>query len=64
MKVTVDLSVCQGYANCVVEAPTVFDLDDTTEKVLAIDPAPAEDRRAEVESAAIACPVRAISFEG
>lgn len=64
MKVTVDLSLCQAYANCVVEAPTVFDLNDATGKALVLDPAPAEDRRAEVEAAARACPVRAISVEG
>lgn len=64
MKVTVELSLCQAYANCVIEAPTVFDLDSVTGKAVVLIPAPSEDRRAEVESAASACPARAISVEG
>jgi ferredoxin len=61
MKVAVDLSKCQGYANCVIEAPDVFDLDEETGKatVLAdeVPPASADDAR----RAAGCCPVRAIT---
>jgi ferredoxin len=64
MKITVNLNRCQAYANCVAEAPTIFDLDDGTGKVLVLDPAPSEDRRSEVERAESSCPVRAISVEG
>ena len=62
MKVSVDPSVCQAYANCIVEAPEVFDLDDENGKVVALvaeaDPGQVEYVRA----AAVACPVRAITL--
>jgi ferredoxin len=63
VRVSVDLSKCQGYANCVAAAPGVFDLDeDTLRSVVVLDPVPtaleADARRAEA-----ACPAHAISVE-
>jgi 3-phenylpropionate/trans-cinnamate dioxygenase ferredoxin reductase subunit len=58
-KLTADLSLCQGYANCVVAAPDVYDIDDEGKVVLlkhAID----ESDRARVEQAARSCPVNAL----
>ena len=28
MKITIDLMACKAYANCLVEAPEVFDFSD------------------------------------
>ncbi|WP_298332010.1 ferredoxin [Haloactinopolyspora sp.] len=63
MKVIVDLTTCQGYACCMMEAPTVFDLDESAGKAVVIDETPAEDVRSAVEAAARTCPARAITIE-
>lgn len=62
MRVTVDLGKCLGYANCVADAPEVFEIPDDAMvvRVLQDDP-PAEMRRA-VEAAALDCPARAITL--
>ena len=62
MKVSVDQSVCREYANCIVEAPDVFDLDEVKGKVLALVVEPDPSQFAEVRAAAAACPVRAITL--
>jgi ferredoxin len=62
MKVTVDMNVCQHYAQCVFEAPAVFDLDENNQ--LVYEPDPANDLRQAVEAAAAACPVQAILVTG
>lgn len=63
MKVTVDLSVCQGYANCVVEADTIFDIDDGTGKVVVLIETVPDDLAEGARAAAASCPVSAISIE-
>jgi ferredoxin len=62
MRLTVDLSRCQGYGNCVSAAPELFDLDDSGMAVVLVEE-PGPDRLAEVQNAARVCPVAAISFE-
>lgn len=62
MKVSVDQSVCQAYANCIVEAPDVFDLDEENGKVVALLVEPDPDQYDQVRAAAAACPVRAITI--
>lgn len=63
MKVTVDLRTCKAYANCIVEAPDVFDFNDETGKVKmlvdVIDPSMEDD----VRRAVGACPVHALSID-
>ena len=63
LQVVVDLNACQGYACCLMEAPAVFDLDEAVGKVTVLDASPSEERRAEVESAARACPAHAITIQ-
>lgn len=62
MKARVDLSKCQGYANCILEADGIFDLDEETGKaVVLVDEVPqglAED----AQRAAASCPVSAIEL--
>ena len=61
MRVTVDLALCQGYANCVDAAPEVFDLGDNGLAVILQEEPPAEQEHATREAARL-CPVRAIEI--
>lgn len=61
MKVVVDPRLCKGYANCIVEAPEIFDFDDDTGKSVVIDAEPAPALQAELDQAVRMCPVQAIS---
>lgn len=57
LTVIADLAVCQGYANCVVSAPELFDLGDNSKvKVLVANPADLSLARGAVAS----CPVGAL----
>jgi ferredoxin len=59
MKIDVDLTVCERYGHCCFEAPTVFELDDDGELQYVSEPD--EALRPQVEGAARACPVLAIT---
>ena len=59
MQVTVDADLCQGHGVCESEAPGVFEVGDN-DRVIILDPAPAEDRRGEVEAAIRYCPTSAL----
>jgi ferredoxin len=61
MRVIVDMSLCEGNGQCVVEAPNVFDLDDLDNLIL-INETPNDSERANVEAAVRLCPKRAISI--
>ncbi len=61
MKVTVDMDKCQHYGQCCFEAPDVFELDADGKLQYVADVA--EERRADVESAADVCPMQAIVVE-
>jgi 3-phenylpropionate/trans-cinnamate dioxygenase ferredoxin reductase subunit len=61
-KVVADLTACQGYANCVVAADDVFDIDD--DGVVVVLKATIDDSdRTRVEEAARSCPVSALRVE-
>lgn len=62
MKVTVDQSVCREYANCVIESPDVFDLDDESGKAVVLVAEPDPSQFDEVRAAAASCPVKAITL--
>ena len=59
-RIDIDESACNGYGNCVVAAPEVFDLDPVTgiATVIAGHPDDADD--AAVAEAEADCPARAI----
>lgn len=57
-----DFEVCQGYANCVITAPDVYDIDDDGTVVL-LKTEISEQERAKVDEAVNACPVSALSIE-
>lgn len=62
MRVKADVGRCEGYANCIIAAPDVFELDEEyIVRVVMADPG--EERRAEVEEAARNCPVAALVIE-
>lgn len=63
MKVMADLDLCQGYANCVIEAPEVFDIDEVGNKVIVLVPAPGSELHEDVRRAVASCPVKALSIE-
>ena len=60
MRLVVDLNRCQSYGQCVFAAPTVFRWHG--EESLEYAYGPDEALRPQVERAAAACPVQAISL--
>jgi ferredoxin len=59
--VTVDLNLCQAYAQCCYAAPDHFVLKGR--EALHYDPAPTAAARVDIERARIACPVQAIRVQ-
>jgi len=57
-----DLSVCQGYANCVDAADDYFDIDDDG-VVTILRPDVPDTERTRIEEAARSCPVSALRVE-
>jgi NADPH-dependent 2,4-dienoyl-CoA reductase/sulfur reductase-like enzyme/ferredoxin len=62
MRLVVDLTRCQGYAQCAFAAPDVFRMHG--DEALWYDPEPAESQREQVLRAADACPVQALRVDG
>ncbi|TQO20044.1 ferredoxin [Rhodoglobus vestalii] len=63
-KVTVDLDLCQGYANCLIEGPALFDIDDDTNKAIVLGGDEHDEAlRAQADAATRGCPARAIVVE-
>ncbi|MEU3273079.1 ferredoxin [Saccharomonospora sp. NPDC006951] len=62
MRINVDMALCQNYGQCVFAAPEHFDLDDAGD--LVHQASADESARADIEAAAMACPVQAITIEG
>ncbi|MEU8247922.1 ferredoxin [Nonomuraea sp. NPDC048916] len=61
MRVRVDMTLCETHAQCVFAAPEVFALNDDDE--LVYDATPDDATSPELEQAARACPVQAISLD-
>lgn len=58
--ITVDMNACENYGQCCFEAEDLFRLDDDGK--LVFTPQAADDRMADIEAAADACPMQAISL--
>ncbi len=63
MRVTADLSVCQGHQLCQGEAPDVFGFDEADDVVVVLNAHPDESRRDDVTTAVKYCPAFALSIE-
>ncbi|WP_432975640.1 FAD-dependent oxidoreductase [Dactylosporangium sp. CA-233914] len=61
MRVVVDLTKCQGYAQCAFLAPAAFQLEG--DEALLYDPEPGDEQLEHVRRAAAACPVQAIQID-
>jgi ferredoxin len=59
LKITVDLGLCQGYANCINVAPDIFDLNDDDQVMLLRTDFEAADQP-RIEDAVQGCPVSAL----
>lgn len=63
-KLTVDLQACQGYANCLIEGPALFDIDDDTNLAVVIGgDEHDESMREQALAAKRGCPAHAIFVE-
>lgn len=62
-RVLIDLGRCQGYANCVIVAPDVFDVDEQTGTAVLLQDNPDESHRDAVQAAVEQCPTEAISID-
>lgn len=60
--IVADLTKCQGYANCVVAAPDLFDLSSEELVVVLKKDIDASERPA-AEEAVAACPAAALRLE-
>lgn len=63
MRVEVDRETCVGSGNCVHFAPAVFDQDDRDGLVVVLAESPEPALRAATRTAALNCPVGAISVD-
>ena len=61
MRILVDLTKCQGYAQCAFLAPDVFTIQG--DEALTYDPHPDGAQLTRIRRAAAACPVQAIRLE-
>jgi ferredoxin len=62
VKVILDRDLCNGYGNCVIEAPAAFDLDDSGIGIVLLE-SPSVDQEDRVRLAAAMCPVEAIRVQ-
>jgi ferredoxin len=58
-RLAVDRGLCEGYANCVFQAPDFFDLGDDNIVTVLIEDVPPHDR-VRIEEAVESCPVAAL----
>jgi len=61
-KVTADFDICQGFGNCAMNAPDLFDLDENDVVVVLKDEIP-DEQRGYAENAVRSCPVSALTLE-
>jgi ferredoxin len=64
MRIEVDRDRCAGHGQCLLAAPTVFDLDEKAHEVIVLDPEPVEDLRGAVQRAVSMCPMGALQVVG
>lgn len=62
-KVIFDRGLCQGYANCIIEAPEIWDFDEDHDIAVLRQELPSDEVRAKAEASARGCPAHAITVE-
>ncbi len=62
-KVVFDAEKCQGYANCLIEAPEIWDFDENTDKAVLKQATLDDQLRARAEASMRGCPAGAIRIE-
>ncbi|MDQ1105696.1 ferredoxin [Nocardioides zeae] len=60
--IDIDREACNGYGNCVIAAPEVFDLEPGTSIAYVLPGHPTEADRDAVEEAVADCPVQALKL--
>lgn len=60
VKIEIDRKLCNGYGNCIIAAPAVFDLEPDTNIAFVLDGHPTVADEFDVREAAADCPVQAI----
>jgi ferredoxin len=61
IEIHADLDKCEGYANCIVAAPDVYDIDDDG-KVFLLRTSVQDSERARVSESVRSCPASALSL--
>ena len=61
--ITLDQGKCQGYANCLIEAPALWDFDEDTDQAVLKVEHPSDDLLPVAEASARCCPAQAIHLE-
>jgi ferredoxin len=64
VKIVLDEEACMGYANCVIEAPDLFDIDEDTDKAVVLVETPEGDQVTAAREAVRVCPAVALRLEG
>jgi ferredoxin len=62
MRIGLDVDLCQAYGNCLLAAPDVFELTDSTPVVVVLQEEPDEGIRPAVQEAVQSCPVQALTL--
>ncbi|MGY1719100.1 ferredoxin [Blastococcus sp. SYSU DS0753] len=58
-----DRTKCQGYANCLIEAPEIWDFDEDEDIAVLRQEMPGDELRAKADASARGCPAHAITVE-
>ncbi|WP_082043315.1 ferredoxin [Rhodococcus sp. MEB064] len=61
-RLDLDAGRCQGYANCLIEAPQLWDFDEDTDRAVPLIDTPDESLRTVAEASVRNCPAQAISL--
>ncbi len=60
INIEVDRELCQGYANCIVAAPDVFDLDEDGRVMVLRGQVGGDSERGRLDESVRSCPVAAL----
>ncbi|MFG2884608.1 ferredoxin [Streptomyces sp. NPDC048297] len=63
LRIVFEPTKCQGYANCLIEAPELWDFDEDDNKAVLRLANPDDTLRTRAEASARCCPAQAIRVE-